>query len=358
MKKIFTATAILLFILQSLTARDGANIILVVDKSGSMKGYFDEVKAYLADSILPLTEPDDFFCLILFGEDADCYFTDEIDRDHLDSVRAVIDDSRADQDFTDIGLALEAMFSTLEQSQKLNDKSILLFITDGKNTPPPWSKYYGKDYEYQEVFFEKARTIKEGAWKVMILGIGEDTAAKDLSEILDGEYIEVSSNLSADLLAASIGDFLGHMEMFIEPDLGRIRPRGRSVSYKIDSTYKSSRQIVLQSFTVKELYRKTDSGWIPVSVENATIDIDQEFTVLTDQPASGSFGFAMPKYLDKGEYKAVLAVTTGGDRGLLYDTFEVSFVRVASPFIYVAIGLIFLLLLLALYFFVLRRRWQ
>ena len=113
-----------------------------------------------------------------------------------------------------------------------------------------------------------------------------------------------------------------------------------------------------QSFTVKELYRKTASGWIPVSVENATIDIDQEFTVLTDQPASGSFGFAMPKYLDKGEYKAVLAVTTGGDRGLLYDTFEVSFVRVASPFIYVAIGLIFLLLLLALYFFVLRRRWQ
>ena len=84
----------------------------------------------------------------------------------------------------------------------------VLLLTDGIQEAPPSSKYYSKSGTFNHEFLANTKTIQQKGWKVMILGIGTDTAAKDLARELQGSYNEITNKLSVDALTEKTGALL------------------------------------------------------------------------------------------------------------------------------------------------------
>ncbi len=126
--KYFRFFVIILILLTGLNCYswDNANIILVVDHSTSMTDYFEEVKQHIIYNIIPLLNGGDYFFYIEFGTDASVNYSDEIDIFSFKKleIQTTVKSYRPTHNYTDIGLALETMFSTLEQVHDLNEKGL------------------------------------------------------------------------------------------------------------------------------------------------------------------------------------------------------------------------------------------
>ncbi len=333
MKKII----IFLFFISFVTvfSREKLNIILAVDYSGSMSPYFSEVKKYLTDEIVTIMEDGDYLFYIKFGTTALVKYAGKVDGDRdRDDIKKYIARSQPDQGYTDIGLALETMFTRFDQVSGLNQKNILLFITDGLNAPPPWSKYYTNIYKDQDEFYKRAELIKNNPWKVMILGIGEQTEARDLSKMFDGEYIEVSKNLQSGMLSEKIGDFIGHLEFVTNKEFSIIGMFGKKIDYKIESTYVKEKGFTMSGITIKDIKKKNGKNWVDVK-DSFTINKKFPLTinVTPDKSYNNYFTFNIPNTIHSGEYKGVMVLNTDKKSLFIENQFEVSFKKPVFPLI-------------------------
>jgi len=177
---------------QAAPGGDGAprHVYLILDVSGSMNqgGKFRNVKEYLEKDVFgKLLQTGDRFTLITFGDNAREEFSRVVEsesskKDMLERIGRIA----ADDDYTDIGGAMEKLAAVLENAGDSGARRMILFITDGKNTPPKGSPYYGKDLSLDERFRAVGEKIARGGWFLYVIGIGAETDAKKIADSVSG----------------------------------------------------------------------------------------------------------------------------------------------------------------------------
>jgi hypothetical protein len=359
-KTLLLGMAILLLAFPCFT-RENANIILVVDHSKSMDTNFQELQTYMEEEILTLLMKRDYLFYIQFAGTAEVLYADEIkDGESIKEIRDIIRRGTPDLAYTDIGLALETMFTTfLQVHEKINQKSVLFFITDGINEPPPTSKYYTEEYAKQDTFFELAEYRRKHPWKVMVLNIGDSRDARDLSEILDGEHILISSDLDSRILSEKIGDFLGHLELIINPDIGNFGLWARNVRFRIESTYSRDRELTITGAAVtglKKQGKKNSNEWEEVdTVINVTKPLPLEFVITPASASRGKIHVALPGTLKNGNYKGTITFGTDETGLLLNRSFDITFSK-SFPLLIIILIAVFVLVLAGGVVWILRNR--
>jgi Mg-chelatase subunit ChlD len=176
------------------------DIYVMLDVSGSMntESKFDNVISYIETEVLDgLLKIGDNLTLISFGNTASEVFSRlvsaEADREEL---RRNFRGLEADDDYTDIGTALETLAGILEQRNVSGVRRLILFITDGKNTPPPESPYFGRDLSLDERFRSAGEKIARSGWFLYVIGIGGEADVKTIAGAVDGSvYTTTGSDL-------------------------------------------------------------------------------------------------------------------------------------------------------------------
>lgn len=186
------------------------DVVVILDISGSMNenGKFTNVKEYLNTEVLDgLLKTGGNFTLITFGNTAKESFSrtvsSEADRNEL---RRFLRDLKADNHFTDIGVAMETLSSILERRGDSRAQEVILFITDGMHTPPRESPYYKKDLAVDEKFLSIGEKISKAGWFLYVVGIGGQTDAKTIADAVPGSVYtrtdEKFSDIETGTLAA------------------------------------------------------------------------------------------------------------------------------------------------------------
>jgi len=170
----------------------------ILDVSGSMnqQNRFTNVQDYLDREVVDtLLKNGDSFTLVTFGEGANEQFTRTVasDSDRA-SLKADLGRLRPDDDYTDIGTAMEKLAEIIERPEKADTRRVILFITDGLNAPPPSSKYYGVDISMDERFKSLGERISRGSWFFYVIGIGGETSAQDIANLIPGSEIRTTGS--------------------------------------------------------------------------------------------------------------------------------------------------------------------
>jgi hypothetical protein len=201
--------AVLAFVLsgpvfaQTQADRDAArrDLYVILDVSGSMRTEqkFSNVIEYLEREVLDgLLKTGDSFTLITFGDTAgERLFRTLSGEDDFSALRGELRKLKADDNYTDIGAALETLADILERRNVPEVRTLILFITDGKHTPPQASPYYGKDLSVDDRFRSVGEKIARGGWFLYVIGIGGETDIKAIAGAVDGSvYTNTDSGLS------------------------------------------------------------------------------------------------------------------------------------------------------------------
>lgn len=192
----------LMLVLYGEILAENRNVVLVLDVSGSMNEgkKFQAVQSYVARDLFPnLLQPNDQFTLILFGNYPRVAFTERITdensrRDLLERMGKL----KAEDDYTDIGMTLEYLFDQLSRLKGEGDVKVI-FITDGKNTPPRKSPYYGKDLSVDARFREIGKKISQEGWFIYVIGIGKETDAKHIATAVEGAVLRETDTALEDV---------------------------------------------------------------------------------------------------------------------------------------------------------------
>jgi len=175
---------------------DGAkDVFVILDVSGSMneQGKFVQIKKYLEkDVVESLLENGDFFGLILFGNTAKEFFSQRISRPQdKAAILAKVRGLKADDDYTDIGTAMEKLYEVLSKRSSTS-KQTILFITDGRHTPPKASPFYGKDLALDERFKDIGQKISKAGGFLYVVGIGSETDAKKIADSVENSVVRTT----------------------------------------------------------------------------------------------------------------------------------------------------------------------
>jgi hypothetical protein len=185
------------------------DVVVAVDVSGSMseKGVFKDVKAYLErDLVRPLLKVGDRFTLIVFGSSARAFPTRTIASEaDIDAVVASIGELEANQDFTDLGSALETLDGAMASHAEGDFRPVAVFITDGKNAPPPASPFSGKDLSVDDRFTESGRRIAKKGWFLYVVGLGAKNDAEVVAAAVEGSTAVGASSSVEDSGGSSTG---------------------------------------------------------------------------------------------------------------------------------------------------------
>jgi hypothetical protein len=171
-------------------------VFVVLDISGSMEwdNKFVNVQDYLEREVVDsLLKTGDDFTLVTFGDSASERFRRNIasgaDKGNL---KAELRALRPDNDYTDIGAALETLAEILEKREEAGVRRVILFITDGLNAPPPGSKYRGADITRDPRYRALGERISQGNWFLYVIGIGGRTAAGDIAGLIPGADLQTT----------------------------------------------------------------------------------------------------------------------------------------------------------------------
>ena len=221
------------------TRKENIDVIIALDKSLSMENKIGAVKNWVNSFILDqLVVPGDFFTVITFYGKTEILISKEIANDaDRASAKALISGLKGNGRFTDIGNALDALKAQLADKEKDGRQKYVLLLTDGIQEAPPSSKYWSRNGVFNHEFLANTKTIQQKGWKVMILGIGVETAAKQLAQELQGSYSEIATKLTPESLAATAGTLFGMPSIAGPVTLGPVSSSG---SAQASFTLKSS----------------------------------------------------------------------------------------------------------------------
>jgi len=228
--------------------QDNIEIYLVLDKSLSMIEEIESVKDYVIDNIIgELLLDGDYFVLIPFYGKTDNSFNDYImtvaDKKTL---RTNVQNIQADGRFTDIGNALDVLRTKISKNTDSKRKYMLL-ITDGKQEAPPDSPFYSPDGSFNHAFLENTKEIKKEGWKIIVLGVGTESAAKEIAKELSAGYTVVSENTEPQEIEEIIGDFLGRLDIITFNNIIKLDKNGLGkIKLEIESSgYDDPQKIIL-----------------------------------------------------------------------------------------------------------------
>jgi len=241
-KRVLTAVALALVLSSQVfadTRKENIDVIIALDKSLSMETKIGAVETWVNSFILDqLVVPGDFLTVIPFYGKTDAVISMEI-KDDADraAAKALIARIRGDGRFTDIGNALDALKAQVAARGKDGRQKYVLLLTDGIQEAPPSSKYWSKNGTFNHEFLANTKTIQQKGWKVMILGIGTDTAAKQLATELQGSYSELTGKVTPESLAATAGALFQMPSVEGSVALGPVNSGGSArVQFKLKSS--------------------------------------------------------------------------------------------------------------------------
>ena len=303
------------------TRKDNIDIIIALDKSLSMENKVDAVKAWVSSFIIDqLIVPGDYLNVIAFYGKADIIISKVINNDaDRKAAKAIISQVRGNGRFTDIGNALDALKSELAAKEKDGRQKYVLLLTDGIQEAPPSSKYYSKDGKFNHEFLANTKTIQQKGWKVMILGIGIDTAAKDLAKELQGTYSEITNKLTPESITQKAGTLFGMPVVEGAVSLGPIRADGssRAAFTLMSSGLAGELHITVNDASVRTGSRSL-SGLLPAPV---TITVKKEGATSVSiplrfppdlppgtAPGTLAFGFSSPDRFAPSEFPVTFQV--------------------------------------------------
>lgn len=197
------------------TRTENIDVVVALDRSLSMEKKVDAVKSYvttyLVDQVLI---PGDRFVVVAFYGKTELLvnqlITGEADKA---AVRKAIAAVRGNGRYTDIGNALDELQRQVAPLEEDGRKKFILLLTDGIQEAPPTSRYWSRDGTFNHAFLANTKTIQKKGWKIQILGIGTDTAARDLARELDGSYNEITDTLSVDALQRTTEGLFGKLAL-------------------------------------------------------------------------------------------------------------------------------------------------
>ena len=185
--------------------RESVNLVVILDVSTSMRGAFASMQDYIHGSVVgKILKTGDYFRLYTFGVEVRSVYsgTVELPRDEA-ALRDLIYAMKPDEEGTDIGLMLAELDRFLRAERLPNPLTSVVWATDGKNDPPRGSPYAGRDV-FDPKAFSAYSILKSAEYKVLLLSIGSNTAAKDLAGPMGGDYPEFSYEPGASPLVVSI----------------------------------------------------------------------------------------------------------------------------------------------------------
>ncbi len=218
------------------TRTSNIDVVIALDKSLSMENKIGAVESWVNSSIVDqLLIPGDYLIVVEFYGKADVIVSQQI-KDDADktALKKLISGIKGNGAFTDIGNALDAVKAQVAARESDGREKYVLLLTDGIQEAPATSKYYSKNGQFNHEFLTNTKTIQQKGWKVMILGIGTDTAAKDLAKELQGSYNEITNVGAMDQQAGSL---FATVEMKGAARVSPIRADGSSsVSFTLTSS--------------------------------------------------------------------------------------------------------------------------
>lgn len=165
----------------------------MLDVSGSMNqgGVMRDVRTYLEKEVLrSMARTGDSFTLILFGEGARPVVSRRIGaQDDVEALSRELSLLKADDDYTDLGIALETLEEALASRTDGSATPLALFITDGKNAPPPGSPYSGRNIAVDQRFLDTGKKIAMKGWQLYVIGLGEGTDAPAVAASVAGSTL-------------------------------------------------------------------------------------------------------------------------------------------------------------------------
>jgi hypothetical protein len=287
------------------TRKDNIDIIIALDKSLSMENKVGAVKAWVNSFIVDqLIIPGDFLTVVAFYGKTDTIISQAIKNDaDRKSVKAIISQVRGNGRFTDIGNALDAVKTQLADKEKDGREKYVLLLTDGIQEAPPTSKYYSKSGVFNHEFLANTKTIQQKGWKVMILGIGIDTAAKDLAKELQGSYSEISNKLTPEAITQKAGTLFGTPSIDGPVKVSPIPVSGGST---VSFVLKPSGLSGDVSITVSGLEAQVGTRTIPGLLSGPVV-----LAVKKDGPTAVSIPVQFPPVLQPGTTAATLTFAFG-----------------------------------------------
>jgi len=155
-------------------ARGGANIdvILLVDKSLSMRSAIAPLKNYLAGEVIgPLLVPGDRLIIEAFYGKTDRLFAGTI-RSEEDKARVVrsLNAIKADGRFTDIGSALDQAQADLSELGEPEKPKYVLLLTDERQEAPAGTKYYAPDFKLKHPALQYVKRVDLGSFRAITIG--------------------------------------------------------------------------------------------------------------------------------------------------------------------------------------------
>jgi len=285
--------------------RKPINLIAILDVSTSMRGTFVQMQDYVYGSIVgKLLRSGDYLSLFTFGVRVKKVFAGKVElpRDEA-RLKSLVYGMAADEDGTDIGLMLESLDAFLKAGGLPNERTSIMWATDGKNDPPPGSRYVGKNI-FDPAAFASYTILKSSSYKVLLLSIGANTAAKDLSGPMGGEYLEVGRDVTASKLDAIMGDFTSSIEVSAPATLQHVSPRNPKIKLGIVSNFAQAKDL-----RIERILLSVDGG--PMS-EAAAPGQD-----LRLEPKSRvDIDLSLPTGLSKGEHSAEVEIRLAGGEAL------------------------------------------
>ena len=238
---IFFLCFFLLFSISNLIAdkrTDNIEIYLVFDKSLSMVEEIDSVKNYVIDNIIDrIVIEGDYFILIPFYGSTDNSFNGYIEStSDFDRLRTIIEQLEADGRFTDIGNALNTLRTNIKSNNE-NTRKYMLLVTDGKQEAPLDSPFYSPDGSFNHEFLENTKEIQKQGWKIVVLGIGNDSDAEKVAKELSAGYTGVSNNTTSEDIDQKIDVFLGRLDLLtINKEIVLDKNGKTTIDLEIEST--------------------------------------------------------------------------------------------------------------------------
>jgi hypothetical protein len=354
-KRVLSSLAIAFVLASPILAdsrRANIDVVIALDKSLSMENKIGAVKSWVNTFIMDqLIIPGDFLSITSFYGKAEVIISQVIKDEHDKlAVKALISQIKGNGRFTDIGNALDVVKAQLADKEKDGREKYVLLLTDGIQEAPPASKYYSKNGMFNHEFLANTKTIQQKGWKVMILGIGIDTAAKDLAKALRGSYSEISSAPTPATITETAGILFGTPTI---DGAVNVSPIGVNGSSRISFVVKPSGLAGDMRITVNDLNAQFAARTI-----SGLLSAPLALVVKKDGMTRVSFPVRFPPDLKAGTYSGTLEFVFGSTERLSPAQVPVSFQVmgwIQSNILLLAAALVLLLILAALIAFVIWR---
>ena len=315
----FTVFLTLFALVQPLTAdvrKENIELFLVIDKSKSMVEEISDVSSYINSVFIEdFLIPGDRLVMIQFFGKAEILYDGIVTKQNMSSITDEISAMEADGRFTDIGNALDKLDKAVNTGDQVYKRRYLLLLTDGKQEAPPESPYYTPDGSFNHRFLENTKIIQRAGWKIMILGIGQDTAVSKLAEELGTTHETIDFSEPPNLKTKS--DIIGRI---IATDF---RLENNEICLNLASEgYETERMITIEQITYQLStgnYALLDSSYTSIVPAGGTAEVririsDSKLGSVKNENEPGTviFKFAGDTPFLPAVFDSIL-ITTAGD---------------------------------------------